>query len=93
MVIYKRTPTYAYSITDENLTAQQRWLIHVLDWSGLGICELAKKAHISRQYVSNILHQKNKLTFPMICAICVATGIPDDCEKVYFEVRGGKTNE
>lgn len=74
-------------VLKENATVQQKWLVSVLNRNNCNMKGLAEKLHISRQTVTLYMQMNAKLPFPMICAICYVTGIPDNAEKVYEAIQ------
>lgn len=74
-------------ILKEHGGVQQKWLVSVMNRTGCTMCALAKKLHISRQSVSCYMTMTVQMSFPIICAICCVTGIPDNAEKVYEAIQ------
>lgn len=75
LIIREYTPT-------KGATEQEIWLCGILNRSGMYAATLGRKCHISRQHIYNLMYGVNKLTFPMVCAICYVTGL-DDPEEVW----------
>ena len=83
-----RPAVYAKNyVLKENATVQQKWLVSVLNRNRCNMKGLSEKLHISRQSFSLYMQMDIKLPFPMICAICYITGIPDNAEKVYEAIQ------
>ena len=88
--MYKKSRTAVYKknyVLKENATVQQKWLVSVLNRTGCNMKKLAEKLHISRQTITLYMQMNIKLSFPIICAICYVTGIPDNAEKVYEAIQ------
>lgn len=75
-----------YDVTEE-MPFQEQWLLQVMNRCMINSADLAKKLHITRQAVSNWLLGNNQITFMAIAAICHVTGIDDDPERIFNEIK------
>lgn len=69
-------------VPKEGASKSEIWLCDILNKSGMNLRQLGDGCRISKQQISNLVNGKSTLSFPMICAICYATGL-DDPEEVW----------
>lgn len=81
--VYKK----CYVLNEKDSSIQQKWLVSVLNRCHCNMTGLAEKLHVSKQAISTYMTMTTQLPFPMICAICYVTGIPDKAEKVYEAIQ------
>ena len=89
---YKNKVIRIYSASDD-ASIQQKWLISVINRTGLNCTTLAKKLHVSTQAVSLWITGQTPLSYITIVALCHLTDIPDNCEKVYQAIVSDKKGE
>lgn len=78
-----------YDIT-EDMPFLEQWLLRVMNRCMINSSDLAKKLHVSRTAVSNWLLGKNTITFMNVVAICRVTGIDDDPEEIFNQIKKGE---
>lgn len=75
---------------DENTTRGQRWLCAVINANQVSQVELARKLHVVKATISNLLNGYSHLTFGNVCAICYVLKLKDDPEEVWEFIREEK---
>ena len=91
-MIKKVTRTREY-IPEEDASPEQKWVYSIVNRAQITPAKLSNICHVTRQAISNIMLGKTRLTFPMICAICYATGLDDPKEIYYTICQDGAVNK
>lgn len=66
---------------------QSRWLTNALNERQITVSELARRMHVTRQMVYNLLHGHQRMTFLHVIAICYLLKLEDDPKEIYKQIN------